>query len=75
MALNNLLQVADMTFCGCAPMWHGHHCLFVPGLDISTETMATIRQLAHQLLSVNQVMKCPVTCGSTVTNYTRLVSC
>lgn len=24
------------------------------GLDISTETMATIRQLAHQLLSVNQ---------------------
>ena len=72
--LNNLLQVADMTFCGFALKPHGPHCLFVSGLDISKETMAAIRQLAHQLLRVNPVTKCPVTCDATFTNFTRLAS-
>lgn len=61
-------------FCGCAQTVHGPHCLFVPGLHISKETMAAIRQLAHQLLRLNPVMKCPVTCDAPCTSFTRLAS-
>ena len=71
---NNLWQVAKMTFCGCALIQHGPHCLFVAGLHISTETRAAMRPLAPQLLRVNSVMNFPVTCDANFTLFTRHAS-
>ena len=69
---NNLWQAADKSFCGCALIPHG--CLFVAGLDFSTETMAAMKQLAPQLLRVNSVMNFPVACDATSTVFTGLDS-
>lgn len=67
---SNLWQAANMTFCGCALVPHAPHCLFVPGLHISTDTMAAMKQLAPQLLRVNPVMNFPETCDVTFTIFT-----